>query len=317
MIDLNQLLREQRSKGEPPVVERREHPRYSLDEASGEFFHRGVRFPCVLIDVSMGGCCVRTPRPFMAGALAHVEVVLAVHGMFLRLVGTTQWIDEDRRIGIRFLHPSAKSKNQLAALISCLIDRVAAEAVREATGQRLAPVTTDQEGIAATGPREGGALSAEEIAAADRAVHGEERRVRSYLAGEWPAVLRVAAQRLHLPGALVDVSLNGCCFRAHKPFAGIRDAVVEVEFEIRGLHFRLAGVAAAIYNAHTAGVRFTSLNPRKREELAQLIEELSGGGVSGPHVAAKKSFAEEAPQEQAAFGGEKEEFDDWKISFRD
>jgi hypothetical protein len=306
MIDLNQLLREEKYKKEAPVQERRAHERYSLEGAEGEFVHRGVRHSCRLLNVSMGGCCVLLEERFTAGALAQVEVVLPVHGMLLRLTGSTQWVNDDNHIGIRFLLPTPQSRNQLAALISCLIDRVAAEAVLEAA--RLAAA-------AAAAAQEPELIGAAEIAAADHAVHGAERRVRSYLPGEWPGILREPLQGLHLAGALQDLSLAGCILRTNKPFAQLKDAEVEIEFEIHGLPFRMAGVAVAIYNAHTVGIRFAPLSQRRREELAQLIEELSHSSASGPRTAAPKRFEEEEVQEceKGGNGGSpKEEVDDWK-----
>lgn len=311
MIDLNQLLREQKYRDKPPSQERRAFERHSLDSARGEFYYRGVKLSCRLINVSMGGCCVSTEQRFMGGALAHVEVVLPVCGMVLRLVGTTVWSNEDNRVGVRFLHPSTKSKNQLAGLISCLIDQVAAEAVQEVAADQIAAEAASTAAILA---QEGDLTTAEAIAVADKAVHGDQKRVRSYVPGEWPAVLRSVAKKLQVSGSLADFSLNGCIFRASKPFTGVRKAEVEIEFEIRGLHFRLAGVAVAIYNAQQAGVRFEELVPRKREELAQLLDELGGSG--GQQIASKRNFAEDQPE--GIGGGKKEdEIDDWKITFRE
>ena len=307
MIDLNQLLREERYKKSAPAQERRAHERYSLDGAAGEFVHRGVKQACKLVNVSMGGCCIATQERFTAGALEQVEVVLPVHGMVLRLTGATQWSNDDNRVGIRFIFPNAQPRNQLAALITCLIDHFAAEAVLETA--RLAAA------------QEAELTSAEEIAAADHAVHGAERRVRSYVTGEWPGILRAPAQRLHLAGALEDLSLAGCIFRTNKPFSGLQDVEVEIEFEIRGLPLRLAGEAPAIYNAHTLGIRFAPLSQRRRDELAQLIEELSHDASTQPRAATHKRFEEEEDvQECEQSGSEKEDIDDWKdlkIDFRE
>jgi hypothetical protein len=319
MIDLTQLLREQKHKPVAPPVERRANERYSLQAANSEFSYRGAKYPCQLVNVSMGGCCLRMERRFNAGALAPVEVLIPVFGLTLRMVGTTQWIDEEENLlGIRFVHASAKSKNQLAGLITCLIDRDAAEAVQEVVAQGSKKVLAEPEpeeasGIAAAEEEDETSLKdAKDIEAADKAVHGTERRVRSHLAAEWPAVLRAPAQRLHLAGELIDLSLNGCIFRSSMPFSAIRGAIVEVESEIRGLHMRLAGLTQAIYGSTTAGIQFTMLSPRKREELAQLIEELGDEGAYGLKPPEPKHLhLDDAPT--PTFGKQKDEdFDDWK-----
>jgi hypothetical protein len=313
MINLDQLLREQRYRDEPPPEERRAHERHSLGDASGELYYRGVKYPCALINVGMGGCCVATPRRFTGGALAHVEVVLPVCGMVLRLVGTTIWANEDNRLGVRFLHPSAKSKNQVAGLISCLIDQVAAAAVQEEAARKEAEAAA---AAAALLQQDGDLTSAEAIAAADRHVHGEQRRIRSYVPGEWPAVLRSAALQLHAPGALADISLNGCVFRTSKTLTVPRNSNLEIEFEIRALHFRLAARAVVIYNPFTVGLHFEDLGDRRREELSQMLDELGGGGA---YIASHSSFAED----HSTFGKsqkDEDDFDDWgdtKIIFRD
>jgi len=319
MIDLTQLLREQKHCQVAPSVERRANERYSLQAANGEFSYRGAKYPCQLVNVSMGGCCLRMERRFYAGALAPVEVLMPVFGLTLRMVGTTQWVDMDENLlGIRFIHASAKSKNQLAGLITCLIDRDAAEAVQEvaAQGRKLVlpdPQPEEEPGVAASDEDDETSLrDAQEIEAADQAVHGTERRISSRLPAEWPAVLRAPAQRLHLAGELVDLSLNGCIFRSSMPFTAIRQAIVEVESEIRGLHMRLAGVTQAIYGPATAGIRFTMLSSRKRDELAQLIEELGVEGAYGLNPPEPKHLHLDEPP-TPTFGKQKDEdFDDWK-----
>ena len=92
--------------------------------------------------------------------------------------------------------------------------------------------------------------------------------------GEWPANVESPTETLHLIGAIIHLSLAGCSVRTVKPFTGDLLRQVEVEFEVRGLPFRIAGVKQERYDAHTVGVLFNQMSYRKREELAQLIEEI-------------------------------------------
>ena len=111
--------------------DRRADERFEINTPGGNIHYKGSKYPCKIIDISLSGCCVRTETPFLPGSLANVEVVLPIHGMFLRMVGTTQWVTRENLIGIRFMHTSPRSKNQLAGLLTCLVDTSAADAVRE------------------------------------------------------------------------------------------------------------------------------------------------------------------------------------------
>lgn len=117
--------------------ERRRADRYELDSAQGKLIYKGATIPCQFVDISMGGCCISTEKPFVDGALAEVEIVLLVFGMVLRIRGITQWVTARNLLGVRFIHPSARSKNQLASLLTCLIDTSAADVVKAAVASAV------------------------------------------------------------------------------------------------------------------------------------------------------------------------------------
>jgi len=94
--------------------------------------YNGAKTPCQIVDVSLGGCCIRTATCFQAGNLVHVEVEIPIHGMLLRMEGITQWTTRNNLMGVRFIHPSQRSKNQLAGLLTCLVDESAADVVAAA-----------------------------------------------------------------------------------------------------------------------------------------------------------------------------------------
>jgi hypothetical protein len=99
---------------------------------AGALVRNRVSTPCEFLDISMSGCSLRLGTAFTAGALAEVEVVLTIAGMVLEIGGTVQWVREGNTVGVRFHRASAKAKNDLAALLTCLIDESATGTVVEA-----------------------------------------------------------------------------------------------------------------------------------------------------------------------------------------
>jgi len=276
MVNLNQLLRQQEPPPEKSGRERRVHERHELPAAPGTLHYRGESFPCKVLDISMGGCRVVTQSMFRDGAIANVELELRVFGLLLKICGITQWSTSSRQVGIRFIHPGVKTKNQVAGIISCLIDETAREAVHDALAaehpeleppqlaEEQEPVEVEQE--------ENLPLPANMVAVL--AVLGDQQRVTSPSPEEWRVIVRnVHAERM-FPGAITQLSQTGCCILFKHPFAGMLNQEVEVEFEIQRLHFRLAGVPKAIHEGLLIGIQFGSMSSRRRDELAQLIAEL-------------------------------------------
>ncbi len=283
--------------------DRRVDERFELNAPGGCLNYRGAKFPCLIVDVSLSGCCVRTEHPFLPGNLANVEVVLPILGMVLRMVGTTQWVTRENLIGIRFLHASARSKNQLAGLLTGLADKEAVEEVQAAVAAAAESKTsvlavefpevwlqnlkrdqtsghnqTSGEGSIqedpppATQPVEKPAKGGEGKAGWDAA--------QDVKAGNWPAILQILKDGSLLHGAIVGLSLDVCRFRAAERFLAGIHIRVEVDFQMCGLPFRLSGVTEDIHDQHTIDLRFLDLSYRKRAELAELIAELQASGKS-------------------------------------
>jgi len=251
----------------------------------------------------MGGCRLLTENPFAAGALAQVEVVLLAYGLVLRIGGETQWATGDCQVGVRFQHPTPRSKNQLAGLLTCLIDENVAELVKKEVASAGAitasPVLAAQPHDEATLPPEPTPVPQEEQAAlilpqvceSEPApvstpepvpVAAPPRKVVSYGSQSvqcpedcaWPAVLRFLKDSLNLAGTIVDLGLEGCSVRTGALFTGGQDVRVEVLFRLQGLPFQLAGVTASMLDRDTVDIRFLEMSRRKREELSQVIDEL-------------------------------------------
>lgn len=133
----------QQEQPSPRVPDRRAYDRYSLGNAKGTLTYKGVKSSCLVIDISLDGCLIRTERRFPHGALAYVEVDLHLFGMILHIGGVTQWTRQQRVMGVRFVHPTPRAKNELAGLLTCLVDRDAAGEIQEAlSAAKFDPLTT-------------------------------------------------------------------------------------------------------------------------------------------------------------------------------
>jgi len=261
---------EGRAAGGSSGRERRVWERYTLTDSAGTVFYRNLSLPCQLLDISLGGCRVRMEQRFAAGALARVDLALELHGVTQRIAGMTQWTAKNNQLGIRFLHASPQAKNQLAALLTGLIDEVAAEAVKEVV-QQAASTLNAQTGTLAgqlAGSAQTGKRARTADAAAVESIPIEPERTASQ------AVIRFLKDGSEMAGDVVDLSLEGCTLRLVRTFTLGIYVRVEVSFHVRGLVFQLAGVSQEIYDKCTVGFRFLDVSRRRREELEQVIEEL-------------------------------------------
>jgi hypothetical protein len=102
--------------------------------------------------------------------------------------------------------------------------------------------------------------------------------------GEWPAVLQVLKDNSRMKGAIVGLSQEECSFQAARPFTAGTQLRVEVDFQMRGLPFLLVGIIKDVRNQKTVDIRFIEMSYRKRQELAELIEELREEAVKQSSV---------------------------------
>jgi PilZ domain len=107
-----------------------------------------------------------------------------------------------------------------------------------------------------------------------RETRPHDRRAQSRLAVDATASIFFIDVRARLTGRIVDVSLGGCRIRTCDRFPVGIYRRVETEFTLDGLPFRLAGVVQAVHDRCTVGIRFLDMSSRKRDQLAQLLQEL-------------------------------------------
>jgi hypothetical protein len=102
----------------PAQIRRRKEPRHSVDTGAViRLLDIAAKVDGRILDVSMGGCRIRTSRPFPLGVFRRVETEFRIDGLPFRLAGVTQAIYDRFNVGIRFLDVSERMREQLAQLI--------------------------------------------------------------------------------------------------------------------------------------------------------------------------------------------------------
>ena len=267
----------------------RAYERFELGDDRGSLIYAGSRTACQVVDISLGGCCLRTDIPFTAGALAPVEVALPICGMMVRIRGITQWTRLQYLVGVRFVHSDSRSKNLLAGLLTCLADGSIAEVVKEAiaaeAGSRSATrssssalaVELAQEGAQSSMPAATPEVNPkpEETPASPPAETPENSEDEGLKLedGDWSVILHLLKDGSQLAGVVTALNQEGCSVRITEPFIAGIHIRVEVEFRMRGLPFRLAGVTEEVHEKHAVDIRFLHLSQRKLEALAQVLDE--------------------------------------------
>jgi hypothetical protein len=260
--------------------ERRAADRLDMNLAPGTLEYLGARMSCNLVNLSLTGCCVKTGEDFKAGALAQVKVTVPIDGMVLSIGGVTEWVKGTRTLGIHFIHPTGGSKNQLAGLLTCLLDRSSSEVVRAAIAADAESLTISLDGALPCAAGSATALTVANDAPQAAVIPTriplltDMHTVQDPGEKESPAVLHLVAGEMQLGGHILGLSSSGCIVWVHHPYPGNIRVRVEVDFQVRGLHFRMPGVTEAFHDKHTVEIRFINVSPRKKEGLDQVVQEM-------------------------------------------
>jgi len=109
---------------EPPVQraakarDRREQSRHEVDTSATIFLVRvGSALRGQIVDLSVGGCRIRTEERFPVGIYTRVETEFQAQGLPFRLGGVIQAIHDRFTVGIRFLDVSDRKRQQVLDLI--------------------------------------------------------------------------------------------------------------------------------------------------------------------------------------------------------
>ena len=100
-----------------------------------------------------------------------------------------------------------------------------------------------------------------------------DRRSQPRYAVDEAATLHFIEVRAQITGRILDLSMSGCRIRTNERFPVGIYRRIETEFKLDGLPFRLGGVVQSIHDKFTVGIRFLDVSPRKRDQLAFLMDE--------------------------------------------
>ncbi len=98
--------------------ERRVQAREEVDTTAAIFLiNIASRLQGRILDLSLGGCRIRTDERFPVGIYTRVETEFRIEGLPFRLGGVVQAIHDRYTVGIRFLDMSNRKSEQVAQLI--------------------------------------------------------------------------------------------------------------------------------------------------------------------------------------------------------
>ncbi len=98
--------------------ERRAQAREGVDTSAAIFLvNVASRLTGRILDLSLGGCRIRTDERFPVGIYTRIETEFRLEGLPFRLGGVIQAIHDRHNVGIRFLDMSGRKREQLEQLI--------------------------------------------------------------------------------------------------------------------------------------------------------------------------------------------------------
>ncbi|MGB0064382.1 MAG: PilZ domain-containing protein, partial [Terracidiphilus sp.] len=125
------------AKAEPPAPQpgkgrdRRGQSRHEVDTTATIFLvNVGSALRGRIIDLSLGGCRIRTDEKFPVGIYTRVEIEFHLQGLPFRLGGVIQAIHNRNTVGIRLLDLSERKRQQVLDLID-EIEEIRAETAQE------------------------------------------------------------------------------------------------------------------------------------------------------------------------------------------
>ncbi|MFC5864233.1 PilZ domain-containing protein [Acidicapsa dinghuensis] len=96
-----------------------------------------------------------------------------------------------------------------------------------------------------------------------------------------------------MAGSLSDVSLGGCLVRLQQRYLAGMLVRVEVQFQLRGIAFRILGVTVGTRGAQCFAIRFLDMPERRRAMLAEVLGEVATVNAARAEMAVQ----EDAPCE--------------------
>lgn len=109
--------------------ERRQHARHKIDTTAMLYMVEvGARMSGRLLNLSLGGCLIRTDERFPTGVFRRIEIEFCMQGIPFRIAGVTQNVHDRRNVGIRFVDMSDRKREQLIRLMREIEEDLAPDA---------------------------------------------------------------------------------------------------------------------------------------------------------------------------------------------
>lgn len=154
--------------------------------------------------------------------------------------------------------------------------------------------------------RDQAAEQAESRIPAEESTKRANRRAFPRHAVDCPVTVIPVAGIGQIAGQLADLSLGGCLVRLEQRYLAGMLVRVEIQFQLRGIAFRILGVTVGTRGAQSFAIRFLDVPERRREELAQVLSEIAEVNATGAAEAAgtQTGAEEDAACRQANESGE-------------
>jgi c-di-GMP-binding flagellar brake protein YcgR len=128
------------ASGRRELQERRANARHAVDTKASLFLiDLAATITGRIVNLSAGGCCIRTDQRFPLGIFRRVETEFRLEGMPVRLGGVIQAIHDPHHVGIRFLDMSPRKREQLLELIAEVEEMQAKKQADSASPQEHSP----------------------------------------------------------------------------------------------------------------------------------------------------------------------------------
>lgn len=289
----------------PEFVERRAHPRHTVDcPVRISLLNGGGEVSGRITNLSLGGCLISPENRLTIGTQARIEVSFRLRGIAFRMAGVTVSTRNPGAFAIRFLHVPAQRQQELAAVLD--EEAIGNATIQAAESPKSTKAKPEVSVAAATGMKlvteTPSPISQEQVletsVAVDRSAPAaaKERRSSSRHPVDTRANLLLVKTGITMAGRILNLSLGGCQIRMEERFNVGIYVRVETEFFLHGLPFRIGGVSQAIIDKFTIGIRFLDMSERRRHQLAELIEEIAEAKAEGFDPTASAPLPAPEPQ---------------------
>ncbi len=111
-------------------------------------------------------------------------------------------------------------------------------------------------------------------------VQGQENRAYPRFSVDEDSVLLLVSHGMPIKARIVDLSLEGCRVRSQDRIHVAVRRPVEITFKVNGVAFRFSGVVQWNDSHTQLGIHFVNMIPRRKVELAEVIEEMAAAAAA-------------------------------------